>query len=349
MTNMEDKLKELSSLIEGLTHRLDDSLAKKRSHIESEVEEFIEQKREEARLKLESAKAETDKVKENLSSFRNAIFELQREKEGLTKEINCHVEQANQYQTKIEELSRMRKEELELAMEKDLKMRDYEKSTVDKLEELKKELVERFPHLTVTVPPKEGEMKVDEARVVSPEEEQEEQEEPSTSPEEVIPEEKLLESYKKRDGSLGDGTIRFIYFQLKDKVVMDGESLIKGINSGVEQVKEFYRKLEEADSSKDQYFLRQRIIDIQAVLRKIVIKSVGMCKFKYGSLPKYSSDVLNLSILEEMLEKLNTQNWTKKEAFEEFVTSFGEVNQAFLSKITPKEPYLKSVLEEITY
>ena len=85
------------------------------------------------------------------------------------------------------------------------------------------------------------------------------------------------------------------------------------------------------------------------MLRKILIKSVGMCKFKYGSLPKYTSDVLNLSLLEEMLEKLNTQNWTKKEDFDEFASFYGQVNQAFLSKITPKEPYLKSVLEEITY
>jgi len=353
MTNIEDKLKEISSLIEGFAHRLDDSLAKKRGQIDSEVEEFVKQKREEAKLKLESAKVETDKVKENLNSFRNTIFELQREKEGLIEEINRHVERANQYQTKIEELTRMRKEELELAMEKDLKMRDYERSTVEKLEELKKELVERFRHLTETIPPKEEEMKVAEVRV-SPEKEQEEEEggeeeEQPSIPEEVISEERLLESYKKRDESLGDGTINLVYFQLKERVIMDGESLIKGINSGVEQVRELYKKLEETESSKDQYFLRQRIINIQAVLRKIVIKSVGMCKFKYGSLPRYTSDVLNLSILEEMLEKLNTQNWTKKEDFEEFVTFFDRVTQAFLSKITPKEPYLKSVLEEISY
>lgn len=345
MTNMEDKLKELSSLLEDLERRLNDSLAKKKSLIDSEVEEFIERKKEEARLKFDSAKAETDKVREDLSSFRSNISEFEREKEKLIEEINRHIEQANQYQTKIEEMTHLRKEELKLAMEKDLKMREYERSIAEKLEAIKKQLSERYHDLIETTPPKEEkEIKVEEA-VVSPEGEQGE---PSPGPVEVVPEEKLLESYKKRDESLGDETINFIYFQLKDKVIMDGESLIKGINSGVEQVKELYEKLEETDSSKDKYFLRQRIINIQAMLRKILIKSVGMCKFKYGSLPKYTSDVLNLSLLEDMLEKLNTQNWTKKEQFGEFASFYGQVNQAFLSKITPKEPYLKSVLEEIT-
>jgi len=348
MTNIEDKIKELSSQIGKLERQLDDSLATKKRDIDSEVEEFIKEKREEARLKFESSKAETDKVKEDLGSYRNTVSEFKREKARLTEEINSHIELANQYQTKIEELTHLRKEELKLAMEKDLQMKEYERSIAEKLEVLMKELNERYSDLIKTIPPiekEEEEIELDKARV-SPEEEQVE---PSPSPEEVICEDKLLEGYKKKDESLGDETINFIYFQLKDKVIMDGESLIKGINSGVEQVKELYRKLEETDSSKDQYFLRQSIINIQAILRKIAIKSVGMCKFKYGSLPKYTSDVLNLSILEEMLEKLNTQNWTQKEDFEEFATFFDGVNQAFQSKITPKEPYLKSVLEEITY
>ncbi|TKJ32951.1 hypothetical protein CEE39_04655 [bacterium (candidate division B38) B3_B38] len=342
---MGDKIKELSSLIDELERILNDSLAKKKILIDSNLEEFVKQKREENRLKFESAKTETDKMKADLNSIRAPILELEQEKARFTEEINRHIELANQYQSKIEELTRLRKEELEKAMEKDLQMREYERSIIEKVNELKNELSDRYRHLREAILSKKEEAKVEEAKV-SPEKEQWE---PSPSPEEGATEENLLESYKKKDESLGDGTINFIYFQLKDRVIMDGESLLKGINSGVEQMKELYSKLEETGSSKDKYFMKQRIINIQAMLRKIVIKSVSMCKFKYGSLPKYTNDVLNLSLLEEMMEKLNTQNWTKKSDFEEFASFFGEISRAFQSKITPKEPYLKAVLEEITY
>lgn len=345
MTSMEDKIKELSSLIEELERILNDSLTKKKSLIDSELDEFIKQKREETKSRFESVKEETDKVKADLGSIRAPILEFEHEKAKFTEEINHHIEQANQHQSKIEELTRLRKEELEKAMEKDLQMREYERSIIEKVNELKNELSERYRHLREAILSKKEETKVEEAKVIP----EKELWEPSPSPEEGATEENLLESYKKKDESLGDGTINFIYFQLKDRVIMDGESLLKGINSGVEQVKELYRKLEETGSSKDKYFMKQRIINIQAMLRKIVTKSVSMCKFKYGSLPKYTSDVLNISLLEEMMEMLNTQNWTEKHNFEKFSAFFDEINLAFQSKITPKEPYLKSVLEEISY
>lgn len=345
MTSMEDKIKELSSLIEELERILNDSLTKKKSLIDSELDEFIKQKREETKTRFESVKEETDKVKADLGSIRAPILEFEHEKAKFTEEINHHIEQANQYQSKIEELTRLRKEELEKAMEKDLQMREYERSIIEKVNELKNELSERYRHMREAILSKKEEAKVEEAKVIP----EKELWEPSPSPEEVATGENLLESYKKKDESLGDGTINFIYFQLKDRVIMDGESLLKGINSGVEQVKELYRKLEETGSSKDKYFTKQSIINIQAMLRKIVAKSVSMCKFKYGSLPKYTSDVLNISLLEEMMEMLNTQNWTEKHNFEKFSAFFDEINQAFQSKITPKEPYLKSVLEEISY
>ncbi len=345
MTNMEDKIKELSSLIEDLERTLNDSLANKKSLIDSELEEFVKQKREETQAKFESVKGETNKVKADLNSLSAPILEFEQEKARLTEEINRHIEQANQYQSKIEEFAGLRKEELEKAMEKDLQMREYERSIIEKMEELKKELNEKYRNLRETIPPRKVEPEVEEAKVIP----EKEFREPSSPPEEAATEENLLESYKKKDESLGDGTINFIYFQLKDKVIMDAETLLKGINSGVEQVKKLYRTLEETGSSKDKYFMRQRIINIQAMLRKIIIKSVSMCKFKYGSLPRYTSDVLNIDLLEEMMEKLNTKNWTKEHDFEEFAAFFSEVNRAFQSKITPKEPYLKSVLEEISY
>ena len=345
MTSMEDKIKELSSLIEELERILNDSLAKKKSLIDSELDEFIKQKREEIKARFESFREETDKVKADLGSIRAPILEFEHEKAKFTEHINRHIEQANQYQSKIEELTRLRKEELEKAMEKDLQMREYERSIIEKVNELKNELSERYRHLREAIPLRMEEPEAEESEVIP----EKELREPSSPPEKVATEENLLESYKKKDESLGDGAINFIYFQLKDRVIMDGESLMKGIHSGVEQVKELYRKLEEEGSSKDKYFIRQRIINIQAMLRKIVIRSVSMCKFKYGSLPKYTSDVLNISLLQEMMEMLNTRNWTEKHDFEEFTAFFDEINRAFQSKITPKEPYLKSVLEEISY
>jgi len=154
-----------------------------------------------------------------------------------------------------------------------------------------------------------------------------------------------LERYRKAESTDQNGEITF--FQNGDRVILDGESLIRAVTHMLEDAKKMYQKLEQVPAAKEQFFIKQELINSQEVLRKVILRSVKMCEKDNCSLPSHTADILNVPVLKDILEKLNMDNWSNEEDFNAFESFATKLKDTFYKKITPPALYLKSIVEEL--
>lgn len=156
---------------------------------------------------------------------------------------------------------------------------------------------------------------------------------------------KTLEEYRKSEAADDEGEIS--YFQKDDKIIIDGERFISSLSDSLDEAKKLYLKLTQSESPKDQFFIKQEIIRHQESLRKVILRGVRMGEKKSCSLPSYTSDVLNMDVLKDILEKLNMENWSNQDDFSSFEKYAESLKDSHLTRITPPEHYLKSIIEEL--
>jgi hypothetical protein len=154
-----------------------------------------------------------------------------------------------------------------------------------------------------------------------------------------------LEKYRRSEATDYDGEISF--FQNGNNMILDGESLIRAMSHILEEAKKLIQKLLHTESPKDQFFIKQELINNQEVLRKIVLRSVKMCEKESCRLPKYTSEILNVNMLKDFLEKLNMDNWSNQEDLNAFDDSVVKLKDVFYKKITPPVSYLRSIVQEL--
>lgn len=154
-----------------------------------------------------------------------------------------------------------------------------------------------------------------------------------------------LERYRRAEPTDNNGEISF--FQNRDRMILDGESLIRAVTHMLEDAKKMYQKLEQVDAAKDQFFIKQELINSQEVLRKVILRSVKMCEKENCSLPMHTADILNVLVLKDILEKLNMDNWSNEEDFNAFESYATKLKDTFYKKITPPALYLKSIVDEL--
>ena len=106
-------------------------------------------------------------------------------------------------------------------------------------------------------------------------------------------------------------------------------------------------KLTQTESPKEQFFIKQEIINFQEVLRKYVLRNVKLCEREGAVLPQFTADILNLDLLKEILEKLSMENWSNPAEFSGFQTMIESLKDAYYAKITPPALYLKSLIREL--
>ncbi len=155
----------------------------------------------------------------------------------------------------------------------------------------------------------------------------------------------LLEKYRRSETTDYNGEISF--FQNRDHLILDGESLIRIVTHIVDEAKKLYLKLGQASTPKDQFFIKQELINNQEILRKVVLRSVRMCERESCRLPRYTEDILNLSMLKDVLERLNMDNWSNQEDFTAFDGFAIRTKDAFYRRITPPAQYLRSIVQEL--
>lgn len=156
---------------------------------------------------------------------------------------------------------------------------------------------------------------------------------------------KTLEDYRKSEATEDNGEIR--YFQKNDRVILDGEGLMSGLDNSLDEAKKLYAKLPQTESPKDKFFIKQEIIRHQEALRKIILRSVRMCEEEACSLPVYTKDILNMDVLKEILEKLNMENWSNQDDFTFFEKYAKNIKNNYDTRITPPAHYLKSIMDEL--
>ena len=156
----------------------------------------------------------------------------------------------------------------------------------------------------------------------------------------------LLETLKKSETVEGEDQL--IYYQGEKKTVIDGRCLFTAIDGRIQQARDLYQNLDPDSPPKDQFKLKQEIRNSQENLRKYFLKTIDMYEKESFLLPEYSSEVLNINILRDILEHLSMLNWSEEENFSFFNDRIEKIKRNFYSKITPQENYLASVYEELS-
>ena len=155
----------------------------------------------------------------------------------------------------------------------------------------------------------------------------------------------ILEGYRKIETRNGNGEISF--FQKEKKTILDGEYMVASIDESLEEAKRLYLKLAQTESPKEQFFIKQEIINHQEILRKYILRNLKMCEKEGASLPGYTADILNEDILKEILEKLSMENWSNPADFNSFRSQIEAFKDSYYAKITPPINYLRSLIKEL--
>jgi hypothetical protein len=175
-----------------------------------------------------------------------------------------------------------------------------------------------------------------------------------TPAEEKLPEEgegkfqnlfEVLEGYRKIEARNGNGEISF--FQKEGKTILDGEYMVASIDESLEEAKRLYLKLSQTESPKEQFFIKQEIINHQEILRKYILRNLKMCEKEGASMPQFTEDILNLDILKDILERLSIENWSNPADFNSFRSQIEALKDAYYAKITPPVHYLRSLIKEL--
>ncbi len=174
--------------------------------------------------------------------------------------------------------------------------------------------------------------------------------EPESDPEacEVVTEEEAiawLEACRRTEPANGSGEIH--YFQ-KDKVVIaDPEKILTAVGNTMDEAQRLSLKLGLTESPKDQFFIKQELINWQEGLRALFLRIIKMCEKSSWALPLYTEEILNPEVLRRLLERLSMENWSNLEEFASFSAAVAEIRKAFQARIEPRLAYLLALKREI--
>ena len=124
--------------------------------------------------------------------------------------------------------------------------------------------------------------------------------------------------------------------------------MVVSINSRVEEASKIYDHLSESESPKEQFFLKQDIINQQESIRKLILNVLKVCERESSFIPQYTEDILNMDIFKNILERVSMENWSNQEDYISFSQYFGELKNNYLKRITPPEKYLTSLVNELS-
>jgi hypothetical protein len=155
----------------------------------------------------------------------------------------------------------------------------------------------------------------------------------------------ILEKRRRIEARNGNGEIGF--FQKDEKLILDGEFMVASIDESLEEAKRLYQKLSHTESPKEQFFIKQDIINHQEQLRKYILRNLKMCEKEGATLPGFTREILNVELLRGILEKLSMENWSNPADFNSFRSTIEALKDAYYAKITPPVNYLRSLIKEL--
>jgi hypothetical protein len=154
-----------------------------------------------------------------------------------------------------------------------------------------------------------------------------------------------LAEYRRTEPVL-NGT-EFAYFLKGKKMVLDSESFVGTVSRISDIARGLHVNLGQKEMSKDLFLIKQEILNQQEILRKAFLRVVRFCEKEDGALPQYISDIINVRILKDVLERLTFGNWSNPADFASFAEHMAGLKIAFQAKLSPPRDYLKSILEQL--
>jgi hypothetical protein len=174
--------------------------------------------------------------------------------------------------------------------------------------------------------------------------------EPAPGPElpEAVTEEEVvaaIEAARRTEPANGSGEIH--YFQGDRVVIADPERILAAVDRAVEEGQRLAVKLGQTESPKDQFFIKQELINWQEGLRALFLRVIKMSEKCSWGLPRYTEEIINPQVLRRLLERLSMENWSNLEEFAAFSASMGELRKAFQARLEPRLAYLLSLKREL--
>jgi len=154
-----------------------------------------------------------------------------------------------------------------------------------------------------------------------------------------------LAQYRRTEPIL-NGT-EFAYFLKGKKMVLDSESFVATVTKVSDVAKGLHLNLGQKEMSKDLFLIKQEILNQQEILRKAFLRVVRFCEKEDGALPEYITDVINVRILKDILERLTFGNWSNPADFNSFAEHANNLKIAFKARVAPARDYVKSVLDQL--
>ncbi len=171
---------------------------------------------------------------------------------------------------------------------------------------------------------------------------------PETAAAELATEDELaaeLETYRRTEPANGSGEIH--YYQRDTVIIADPEQLLTAVDRTLDEGQRLSAKLGLTESPKDQFFIKQELINWQEGLRALFLRVVKMCEKSAWTLPRYTDDIISAPVLRRLLERLSMENWSNLEEFASFAASVDEMRKEFRNRIEPRLPYLRSLKKEL--
>ncbi|MCK7518373.1 MAG: hypothetical protein MZV64_11960 [Ignavibacteriales bacterium] len=143
------------------------------------------------------------------------------------------------------------------------------------------------------------------------------------------------------------GAARSIIFQKGRTIVADPEKLLAAVDRTLEEGQRLSVKLDLTESPKDQFFIKQELINWQEGLQAPFPPGGQDVREELLGLPFYTEEILDPQILRRLLERLSMENWSNLEEFTGFSDAVAEIRRAFLARIEPRLPYLRALKRQV--
>ncbi len=154
-----------------------------------------------------------------------------------------------------------------------------------------------------------------------------------------------LSKYRKSEGDGEEGEVS--YFENKGNKSLDGEYIMASIKNRVDEAKKLYIKIAQNESPKEQFFIKQEIIQHQEIIRKLMLSTIRMYEKNNDFLPEFTKDIVNIDTVKTILEDVSMKNWSNQNDFNSFDEFAKELMDRYNERITPPDEYLEAIMQEL--
>ena len=156
---------------------------------------------------------------------------------------------------------------------------------------------------------------------------------------------KVLSKYRKSEDEGEAGEVS--YFENEDNTSLDVEFIRASITNRVDEAKKLYVKIAQNESPKEQFFIKQEIIQHQEIIRKLMLSTIRMYEKNNDFFPEFTKDIINIDAIKTILEEVSMKNWSNQDDFNSFDEFAKELIDKYVERITPPDEYLEAIIQEL--